>query len=82
MNPIWIHSRSTGKPYYGILHRIDVGVVIDLEPARSEDPALSIAGAVQSQKLAVRAISQLQSLPGGDVKVLCDAVVESVRELT
>jgi light-regulated signal transduction histidine kinase (bacteriophytochrome) len=82
MNPIWIHSRSTGKPYYGILHRIDVGVVIDLEPARSEDPALSIAGAVQSQKLAVRAISQLQSLPGGDVKVLCDTVVESVRELT
>lgn len=82
MNPIWIHSRSTGKPFYGILHRIDVGVVIDLEPARSEDPALSIAGAVQSQKLAVRAISQLQSLPGGDVKLLCDAVVESVRELT
>ncbi|XP_058723574.1 phytochrome B-2-like isoform X1 [Vicia villosa] len=82
MNPIWIHSRTTGKPFYGILHRIDVGVVIDLEPARSEDPALSIAGAVQSQKLAVRAISQLQALPGGDVKVLCDAVVESVRELT
>lgn len=82
MNPVWIHSRSTGKPFYGILHRIDVGVVIDLEPARSEDPALSIAGAVQSQKLAVRAISQLQSLPGGDVKLLCDAVVESVRELT
>ncbi|KAJ6721478.1 PHYTOCHROME [Salix viminalis] len=39
--------------------RIDVGIVIDLEPARTEDPALSIAGAVQSQKLAVRAISQL-----------------------
>ncbi|QCD77474.1 phytochrome B [Vigna unguiculata] len=82
MNPIWIHSRTSGKPFYGILHRIDVGIVIDLEPARTEDPALSIAGAVQSQKLAVRAISQLQSLPGGDVKLLCDTVVESVRELT
>jgi phytochrome B len=64
------------------LHRIDVGIVIDLEPARTEDPALSIAGAVQSQKLAVRSISQLQSLPGGDIKLLCDTVVESVRELT
>lgn len=53
-----------------------------MEPARTEDPALSIAGAVQSQKLAVRAISLLQSLPGGDVKLLCDTVVESVRELT
>ncbi|KAJ4722007.1 Phytochrome [Melia azedarach] len=82
LNPIWINSKNSGKPFYAILHRIDVGIVIDLEPARTEDPALSIAGAVQSQKLAVRAISQLQSLPGGDVKLLCDTVVESVRQLT
>ncbi|XP_020555118.1 phytochrome B isoform X2 [Sesamum indicum] len=82
LNPIWIHSKNSGKPFYAILHRIDVGTVIDLEPARTEDPALSIAGAVQSQKLAVRAISHLQSLPGGDIKLLCDTVVESVRELT
>ncbi|PON64947.1 Phytochrome [Parasponia andersonii] len=82
LNPVWIHSKNSGKPFYAILHRIDVGIVIDLEPARTEDPALSIAGAVQSQKLAVRAISHLQSLPGGDIKLLCDTVVESVRELT
>ncbi|XP_013628810.1 PREDICTED: phytochrome B-like isoform X1 [Brassica oleracea var. oleracea] len=82
LNPVWIHSKNTGKPFYAILHRIDVGVVIDLEPARTEDPALSIAGAVQSQKLAVRAISQLQSLPGGDIKLLCNTVVENVRDLT
>ncbi|KAE8708823.1 Phytochrome B [Hibiscus syriacus] len=81
-NPVWIHSKNSGKPFYAILHRIDVGIVIDLEPARTEDPALSIAGAVQSQKLAVRAISELQSLPGGDIKLLCDTVVESVRQLT
>nr|UWV21242.1 phytochrome B [Olea europaea subsp. laperrinei] len=82
LNPIWIHSKNSGRPFYAILHRIDVAIVIDLEPARTEDPALSIAGAVQSQKLAVRAISRLQSLPGGDIKLLCDMVVESVRELT
>lgn len=82
LNPVWIHSKNSGNPFYAILHRIDVGIVIDLEPARTEDPALSIAGAVQSQKLAVRAISLLQSLPGGDIKLLCDTVVESVRELT
>ncbi|KAL3641885.1 hypothetical protein CASFOL_012700 [Castilleja foliolosa] len=82
LNPIWIHSKYSGKPFYAIMHRIDVGVVIDLEPARTEDPALSIAGAVQSQKLAVRAISRLQSLPSGDINLLCDTVVECVRELT
>ncbi|XVF28204.1 hypothetical protein REPUB_Repub15cG0008900 [Reevesia pubescens] len=82
LNPVWIHSKNSGKPFYAILHRIDVGIVIDLEPARTENPALSIAGAVQSQKLAVRAISQLQSLPGGHSKLLCETVVESVRQLT
>ncbi|KAK2993920.1 hypothetical protein RJ640_012794, partial [Escallonia rubra] len=82
LNPIWVHSMSTQKPFYAILHRIDVGIVIDLEPARSHDPALSLAGAVQSQKLAVRAISRLQSLPGGDIGVLCDTVVEDVQKLT
>ncbi|KAI3880703.1 hypothetical protein MKX03_008114 [Papaver bracteatum] len=83
LNPLWIHSKNFGKPFYAILHRIDVGIVIDLEPARSEDPALSIAGAVQSQKLAVRAVSRLQAIiPGGDIKILYDTQVEHVRELT
>ncbi|XP_019052071.1 PREDICTED: phytochrome E-like [Nelumbo nucifera] len=82
LNPIWVHSRSNQKPFYAILHRIDVGMVIDLEPARPGDAALSVAGAVQSQKLAVRAISRLQSLPGGDIGILCDTVVEDVQELT
>ncbi|KAJ6810242.1 putative phytochrome B isoform X1 [Iris pallida] len=82
-NPIFVHSRAPSRrPFYAIMHRVDVGVVVDLEPARSEDPALSIAGAVQSQKLAVRAISRLQALPGGDVSLLCAAVVSHVRDLT
>ncbi|KAF7840406.1 phytochrome E isoform X2 [Senna tora] len=82
LNPIWVYTRTTQKPFYAIMHRIDVGIVIDLEPARSTDHALSLAGAVQSQKLAVRAISRLQSLPGGDIGVLCDTVVEEVQKLT
>lgn len=82
LNPVWVQSRSTQKAYYAILHRIDVGIVIDLEPTRSTDPALSLAGAVQSQKLAIRAISRMQSVPGGDIGVLCDTVVEDVQKLT
>ncbi|PHT55727.1 Phytochrome E [Capsicum baccatum] len=82
LNPIWVHSRSNHKPFYAILHRIDVGIVIDLEPANSSDPALLLAGAVQSQKLAVRSITRLQSLPGGDVGILCDTAVEDVQKLT
>ncbi|CAL5410079.1 unnamed protein product [Camellia sinensis] len=81
-NPIWVYSRSTQKPFYAILHRIDVGIIIDLEPALSGDPALSLAEAVQSQKLVARAISRLQSVPACDIGVLCDTVVEDVQQLT
>nr|BBE28453.1 phytochrome E [Cardamine nipponica] len=82
LNPVLVHSKTTQKPFYAILHRIDAGIVIDLEAAKSGDPALTLAGAVQSQKLAVRAISRLQSLPGGDIGALCDTVVEDVQRLT
>ncbi|OIW19055.1 hypothetical protein TanjilG_10616 [Lupinus angustifolius] len=46
LNPIWVHSRSYGKAFYSILHDIDIGVGIDLEPPRIEDPTLSIVGVV------------------------------------
>ncbi|KAG0623386.1 hypothetical protein M758_3G170800 [Ceratodon purpureus] len=82
LNPISVHCRSSGKPFYAILHRIDVGVVIDLEPVRPHDAIVSSAGALQSHKLAAKAISRLQALPGGDIGLLCDTVVEEVRELT
>ncbi|KAG6385279.1 hypothetical protein SASPL_154111 [Salvia splendens] len=82
LNPILVYSRSNRRPFYAILHRIDVGIVIDLEPGHGGDPAAVHAEAVRSQKLAVRAISRLQSLPGGDVGALCDAVVEDVQRLT
>lgn len=82
LNPICVHSRSTQKLFYAILHRIDLGVIIDLEPVSWGDPSLSLVDAVQSQKLAVRAISRLQSLPGGDIGALCDTIVEDVQKLT
>ncbi|KAF9591940.1 hypothetical protein IFM89_010298 [Coptis chinensis] len=82
VNPIWVHSRNTQRPFYAIPHRIDVGIVVDLEPAHFGDPAFTIAWVVQSQKLVVRAISRLQSLLRGEIDVLCDTVVEKVHELT
>ncbi|GLJ40514.1 hypothetical protein SUGI_0835630 [Cryptomeria japonica] len=89
-NPIAAESKS-GKPFYAIVHRIDVGIVIDLEPVRRGEAAAFGAwggaegvagGAVPSQRLAVRATSRLQAVPNGDIGLLCDAVVEEVRELT
>ncbi|KAL2337502.1 hypothetical protein Fmac_011948 [Flemingia macrophylla] len=73
---------ATVPPNKAILHHVNFAVVINLEPAASSDPALSIAGDVQSQKLTVRAIFYLQSLPAGDFPLLYDIVVHSLRDLT
>jgi phytochrome B len=82
MNPICVHCKTSGKPFHAIVHWIDVGMVIDFEPLSTGDAFMSVAGAVHSEKLAMRAISRLQSLPRGDIGLLCDTVVEDVRALT
>lgn len=61
LNPILLHCRTSGKPFYAILHRIDVGLVIVLEPVNPADVPITAAGALKSYKLAAKAISRLQS---------------------
>ncbi|PWZ22765.1 Phytochrome C [Zea mays] len=82
LNPILVHARTSGKPFYAILHRIDVGLVIDLEPFNPADVPVTAAGALKSYKLAAKAISRLQSLPSGNLSLLCDVLVREVSELT
>ncbi|KAL6144043.1 hypothetical protein ACLB2K_054738 [Fragaria x ananassa] len=81
-NPILVHCKTSGKPCYAILHRVDVGLVIDLEPVGLDDVPVTAAGALKSYKLAAKAISRLQSLPSGDISLLCDVIVKEVRDLT
>lgn len=82
LNPILLHSRSSGKPFYAILHRVDVGLVIDLEPVNPSDVPVTAAGALKSYKLAAKAISKLQSLSSGNISLLCDVLVKEVKDLT
>lgn len=82
LNPILVHSKSSDKPFYAILHRIDVGLVIDLEPVNPADVPVTAAGALKSYKLAAKAISRLQSLSSGNISLLCDVLVREVKDLT
>nr|UWU45288.1 phytochrome C [Magnolia sieboldii] len=82
LNPILVHCRNSGKPFYAIMHRIDIGLVIDLEPVNPADVPVTAAGALKSYKLAAKAISRLQSLPSGNISLLCDVLVREVSELT
>ncbi|XWS75889.1 hypothetical protein CRYUN_Cryun01aG0130300 [Craigia yunnanensis] len=82
LNPILVHCKTLGKPFYAILHRIDAGLVIDLEPVNPADVPITAAGALKSYKLAAKAISRLQSLPSGNISLLCDVLVKEVSDLT
>ncbi|CAN8232651.1 unnamed protein product [Cochlearia groenlandica] len=83
LNPITLHCKASNKPFYAILHRIEEGLVIDLEPLCQDDVPVTAAGALKSYKLAAKSISRMQALSsGGDMLLLCDALVKEVSELT
>ena len=58
LNPITLHCRTSGKPFYAILHRIEQGLVIDLEPVGLDEVPVTAAGALKSYKLAAKSISR------------------------
>ncbi|URD99600.1 hypothetical protein MUK42_34505 [Musa troglodytarum] len=64
------------------MHRIDVGLVTDLEPVNPVDVPVTAVGALKSYKLAAKAISWLQSLPSRNISLLCDVLVREVSDLT
>ncbi|GMP39695.1 hypothetical protein CsSME_00010425 [Camellia sinensis var. sinensis] len=82
LNPILVHCKTSGKPFYAIVHRVTGSLIIDFEPVKPYEVPMTAAGALQSYKLAAKAITQLQSLPSGSMERLCDTMVQEVFELT
>ncbi|KAL1312881.1 phytochrome A isoform X1 [Arachis ipaensis] len=82
LNPILVHCKTSGKPFYAIVHRITASLIIDFEPVKPHEVPMTAAGALQSYKLAAKAITRLQSLPSGSMETLCDTMVQEVFELT
>ncbi|KAF2307361.1 hypothetical protein GH714_026624 [Hevea brasiliensis] len=82
LNPILVHCKTSGKPFYAIVHRVTGSFIIDFEPVKPYEVPMTAAGALQSYKLAAKAITRLQSLPSGSMERLCDTMVQEVSELT
>jgi phytochrome A len=82
LNPILVHCKTSGKPFYAIIHRVTGSLIIDFEPVKPYEVPMTAAGALQSYKLASKAITRLQSLPSGSMERLCDTMVQEVFELT
>ncbi|XP_068658918.1 phytochrome A-like [Aristolochia californica] len=82
LNPILVHCKTSGKPFYAIIHRVTGSLILDFEPVKPYEAPMTAAGALQSYKLAAKAISRLQSLPSGSMERLVDTVVQEVYELT
>ncbi|XWS64600.1 hypothetical protein CRYUN_Cryun05aG0017100 [Craigia yunnanensis] len=81
LNPILVHCKTSGKPFYAIIHRVTGSLIIDFEPVKPYEVPMTAAGALQSYKLAAKAITRLQSLPSGSMERLCDTMVQEVFEL-
>ncbi|KAH9624024.1 hypothetical protein KSS87_008617 [Heliosperma pusillum] len=82
LNPILVHCKTSGKPFYAIVHRVTGSLVIDFEPVKPYEVPMTAAGALQSYKLAAKAITRLQSVPSGNMDRLVDTMVQEVFELT
>lgn len=82
LNPILVHCKTSGKPFYAIIHRVTGSLIIDFEPVKPHEVPMTAAGALQSYKLAAKAITRLQSLPSGSMERLCDTMTQEVFELT
>ncbi|KAJ0780956.1 putative PAS domain, phytochrome, GAF domain, histidine kinase/HSP90-like ATPase [Helianthus annuus] len=82
LNPIVVHCKTTGKPFYAIIHRVTGSLIIDFEPVMPNEAPMTAAGSLQSYKHAAKAIARLQSLPIGSIERLCDTMVQEVFELT
>lgn len=82
LNPILVQCKTSGKPFYAIVHRATGCLVVDFEPVKPTEFPATAAGALQSYKLAAKAISKIQSLPGGSMQALCNTVVKEVFDLT
>nr|AHX73745.1 neochrome [Nothoceros aenigmaticus] len=83
VNPVVVQSSGgSRKRFYAVLHKtedVTPGLVLDLEPI--EDAGVVMAP-MSSAEMAVKPIARIQSLAGGDIGRLCQAVAEEVREIT
>ncbi|KAF8690816.1 hypothetical protein HU200_041210 [Digitaria exilis] len=82
LNPILVRCKTSGKAFYAIVHRATGCLVVDFEPVKSTEFLSTPAGALQSYKLVAKAISKIQSLPGGSMEALCNTVAKEVFDLT
>uniref|UniRef100_A0ACD6A4Z0 Uncharacterized protein n=1 Tax=Avena sativa TaxID=4498 RepID=A0ACD6A4Z0_AVESA len=82
LNSILVQCKTSGKPFYAIVHRATGCLVVDFESVKPTEFPTTVAGALQSYKLAAKAISKIQSLPGGSIEVLCNTVVKEIFDLT
>ncbi|KAJ0780949.1 putative PAS domain, phytochrome, GAF domain, histidine kinase/HSP90-like ATPase [Helianthus annuus] len=82
LNPILVHCKTSGKPFYAIIHRVTGSLIIDFEPVMPNEAPTTASGSLQSYKYAGKAIARLQSLPSGSIERLCDTMVQEVFELT
>nr|AYW35333.1 phytochrome [Spirogyra varians] len=81
-NPISVKTAKTNRKLYAILHAVDEGIVMDLEPLWNDEAIGGDVIAIDKHSRVSASIGKLQSLPTNDVHALCDTLVKEIKSLT
>ncbi|RLM58834.1 hypothetical protein C2845_PM18G03830 [Panicum miliaceum] len=81
LNPIIVQCKTSGNPFYAIVHHVAGCLGVDFEPVHPSEFPTAVVWASQPYKLAATAISKIQSLHGVSMDVLCNTLVEEVFDL-
>lgn len=81
-NPILVRSKTSGRYFYAMLHRVSHAFILDFEPVNAVEGLITLAGPEQSYMLAEKGIKRLQCFPRGSMQKLCCAMVQEIFELT
>ncbi|KAK1369971.1 Phytochrome [Heracleum sosnowskyi] len=81
-NPILVRSKTSGRYFYAMVHRVPHAFILDFEPVNTIDGTITVAGPEQSYMLAEKGIKRLQCFPGGSVQKLCCVMVQEIFEIT
>nr|AHZ63843.1 neochrome 2 [Cylindrocystis brebissonii] len=95
--PLVLTTKETPRPYYAVLTRCDLGVIVDIEPVAPLDKSLTIgtndylpkmnrdspvAITMQEARHAAQiSVERLKNLGAGNVQSVCAAVVREMRDL-
>eukprot|EP00850_Spirogloea_muscicola_P017225 SM000146S00945 [mRNA] locus=s146:67237:84897:- [translate_table: standard] len=81
-NPLVVRTAKARRPIYAIMHRLQEGVVIDLEPIAAEEANEMEERALEKHDRASASIAKLQAMSSAEISDLAETVAKEIKALS